>query len=222
MYKTVLFDLDGTLLNTIDDLAAAGNRLCGARGWPLHTVEQFKHLVGNGIPKLIERLTPPDQRSPQVLDRALRDFQADYQVHMQDLTSPYPGIPELLADLHRQGVCMAVLSNKADPLAREVVGDYFDLHLFASVHGLAAGMAPKPDPAGVNALMAELKADPRHTLYVGDSDVDVATARNAGIDCCGALWGFRGRRELEEAGATHLAADAAELGRVILAGPKGA
>ena len=121
MYHTVLFDLDGTLLNTIEDLADAGNHLCAARGWPTHTVDQFRYLVGNGIPKLIERLTPEDRRTPEVLEAAYHDFDADYHDHMFDKTAPYPGMPELLAVLNARGVRLAVFSNKDDALARGVV-----------------------------------------------------------------------------------------------------
>lgn len=216
MYHTVLFDLDGTLLNTIEDLADAGNRLCAARGWPTHTVDQFRYLVGNGIPKLIERLTPEDQRTPEVLDAAYHDFDADYHDHMFDKTAPYPGMPELLAALHARGVRMAVFSNKDDALAKGVVAHYFDPALFVQVRGAFADVPKKPAPEGTLALMAQIGADPASTLYVGDSNVDVATAKNAGLPCCGVLWGFRTREELSEAGADYLAADTDALARVIL------
>ena len=103
MYQTVLFDLDGTLLNTIDDLADAGNRMCAARGWPTHTADQFRYLVGNGIPKLIERLAPQGHNTPAELEEAYRAFDADYDAHMFDKTRPYPGMPELLARLAAAG-----------------------------------------------------------------------------------------------------------------------
>lgn len=216
MYHTVLFDLDGTLLNTIQDLADAGNRLCAARGWPTHTADQFRYLVGNGIPKLIERLTPENLRTPEVLDAAYRDFDADYHDHMFDKTAPYPGMPELLARLHARGVRMAVFSNKDDALAKDVVAHYFDSSLFVQVRGAFADVPKKPAPEGTLALMAQVGADPASTLYVGDSNVDVATAKNAGLPCCGVLWGFRTREELTEAGADYLAADTADLARVVL------
>lgn len=218
MYKTVLFDLDGTLLNTLTDLADAGNRLCVKYGWPTHDRAGYRYLVGNGIPKLIERLAPPDSRTDAVLAAALEDFKADYGAHLRDTTAPYPGIPELLARLRQAGVQTAVFSNKADALAREVVADYFGADTFAAVRGQRTGVAPKPAPEGTRALMASLGADPASTLYVGDSNVDVQTAHNAGLPCCGVLWGFRTREELTEAGAEHLAADADELYRVILEG----
>lgn len=216
MYKTVVFDLDGTLLNTIDDLADAGNRVCAARGWPQHTVEEYKYFVGNGIPKLVERFSPPEARTPAVLADTLAAFQADYGAHLRDKTAPYPGMPALLARLKAAGVQLAVFSNKADPLARQVVADYFDAALFDAVRGALPGMPTKPAPQGTLALMQAIGADPAATLYVGDSNVDVDTAHNAGLPCCGVLWGFRTRQELTDAGAEHLAADAEELWNVIV------
>ncbi len=216
MYKTVVFDLDGTLLNTIDDLADAGNRVCAARGWPQHTVEEYKYFVGNGIPKLVERFSPPEARTPAVLADTLAAFQADYGAHLRDKTAPYPGMPALLARLKAAGVQLAVFSNKADPLARQVVADYFDAALFDAVRGALPGVPTKPAPQGTLALMQAIGADPAATLYVGDSNVDVDTAHNAGLPCCGVLWGFRTRQELTDAGAEHLAADAEELWNVIV------
>ena len=216
MYKTVVFDLDGTLLNTIDDLADAGNRVCAARGWPQHTVEEYKYFVGNGIPKLVERFSPPEARTPAVLADTLAAFQADYGAHLRDKTAPYPGMPALLSRLKAAGVQLAVFSNKADPLARQVVADYFDAALFDVVRGALPGVPTKPAPQGTLALMQAIGADPAATLYVGDSNVDVDTAHNAGLPCCGVLWGFRTRQELTDAGAEHLAADAEELWNVIV------
>ena len=216
MYKTVVFDLDGTLLNTIDDLADAGNRVCAARGWPQHTVEEYKYFVGNGIPKLVERFSPPQARTPDQLADTLAAFQADYGAHLRDKTAPYPGMPALLARLKAAGVQLAVFSNKADPLARQVVADYFDTALFDAVRGALPGVPTKPAPQGTLALMQAIGADPAATLYVGDSNVDVDTAHNAGLPCCGVLWGFRTRQELTDAGAEHLAADAEELWNVIV------
>lgn len=222
MYTTVIFDLDGTLLNTLDDLADAGNRLCAAYGWPRHPRDAYRYFVGNGIPKLIERLAPPECRDPQTLAAALAFYQEDYGRHLRDKTAPYPGVPAMLRALHGAGVRLAVLSNKADMLARTVVGDYFDPALFAAVQGARPGVPTKPAPDAPLALMAQLKADPAFTLYVGDSNVDMLTARAAGVDGCGVLWGFRTKEELEQAGARYLAADAGELARIVLAGPANA
>lgn len=218
MYTTVLFDLDGTLLNTIDDLADSANRVCAAHGWPQFTPAQYCYFVGNGIPKLVERFSPEAARTPAMLAATLREFDAQYGAHMFDKTAPYPGMPQLLARLHARGVRMAVYSNKADEFAGEVVARYFDPALFALVRGARPGVPTKPAPEGTRALLAALGADPAagDVLYVGDSNVDVATAHNAGLPCCGVLWGFRTKQELQDAGAEYLAADAAALERVIL------
>jgi len=216
MYKTVIFDLDGTLLNTIDDLADSGNRICAARGWPQYPVEQYKYFVGNGIPKLVERFSPPQARTPECLAGTLAAFEAEYAAHMEDKTAPYPGMPALAGRLREKGIQTAVLTNKKDELAQQVVAKYFGEGAFAMVRGALPGVAPKPAPGGTRALLEALGADPAATLYVGDSNVDVQTAHNAGLPCCGVLWGFRTRDELAEAGAEFFAADAGELEQVIL------
>ena len=179
-------------------------------------MEEYKYFVGNGIPKLVERFSPPQARTPDQLADTLAAFQADYGAHLRDKTAPYPGIPALLARLKAAGVQLAVFSNKADPLARQVVADYFDAALFDAVRGALPGVPTKPAPQGTLALMQVIGADPAATLYVGDSNVDVDTAHNAGLPCCGVLWGFRTRQELTDAGAEHLAADAEELWNVIV------
>ena len=181
MYKTVVFDLDGTLLNTLTDLADAGNRLCRKYGWPTHERQAYRYFVGNGIPKLVERLAPADQRTPAVLEAALADFKQDYGQHLRDTTAPYPGT------------------------------QYFTI-----VRGQMNGVAPKPAAEGTNALLQALHADPASTLYVGDSNVDVETAHNANLPCCGAVWGFRTREELNAAGAEYLAENSDELYDVIM------
>ena len=217
MIKTILFDLDGTLLNTIDDLADAANWVCAQHGWPTLSEETYKHFVGNGIPKLVERFSPESARTPEQLAATLAEFDQVYGAHMHDKTAPYPGIPELLARLKAAGVKMAVISNKADEFARAVVARYFDTDLFEIVRGALPDVPTKPAPEGTRALMASLgvTAD-GSVLYVGDSNVDADTAHNAGLPCCGVLWGFRTREELTAAGAEYLAEDAAALEKVIL------
>lgn len=218
MYKTVLFDLDGTLLNTLDDLADSANRVCEANGWPVHETAEYRYFVGNGIPKLVERFSPEDQRDHTTLTKTLQQFDVVYGEHMHDKTAPYPGMPELLARLQAKGVQMAVFSNKADEFARAVVARYFDSSLFEIVRGALPNVPTKPASQGTCALMQKLgvTAESGEVLYVGDSNVDVATAHNAGLPCCGVLWGFRTREELQQAGAEYLAASTEELEKVIL------
>ena len=206
MIKTVLFDLDGTLLNTIDDLTDAGNWVCTQHGWPTFSVEQFKHMVGNGIPKLVERFSPAEARTPEQLAATLAQFTARYDAHKEDKTAPYAGMPELLDALNAADIQCAVFSNKADPLCGKIVAHYFGSDRFAAVRGSRPDVPTKPDPTGLYALMAELGADPAATLFVGDSDVDILTGHNAHLPAMGALWGFRVRAELTAAGADALAA----------------
>ena len=206
MIKTILFDLDGTLLNTIDDLADAANWVCTQHGWPTFPVETYKHFVGNGIPKLVERFSPAEARTPEQLAATLAEFSARYDAHKEDKTAPYPGIPELLAALKAEGIQTAVFSNKADAFCGKIIEHYFGPGSFSLVRGSRPGVPTKPDPAGVYSLMADLGAAPESTLFVGDSDVDILTGHNAGLPALGVLWGFRGEAELTAAGADALAA----------------
>ena len=187
MYHTVLFDLDGTLLNTIQDLADAANWVCAQNGWPQHTLEEYKRFVGNGIPKLCERFTPPQARGPQQLAHTLVAFEARYGLHKQDATAPYPGISDLLNHLSSAGICFGVLTNKEHRLAQAVMEYYFP-GVFSFVQGAVPGVPPKPDPAGAKALMARMGAVPQTTLFVGDSDVDVSPPTMRAwlpAGCCG-------------------------------------
>ena len=202
MYTHVIFDLDGTLLNTIDDLTDAGNHVCAAHGWPTHTVDEFKYMVGNGIPNLVSRFTP-NGLGEEELAGVLAEFSAYYDAHKQDKTAPYPGVPELLAELKQQGVHLAVLSNKAHAMAGPVVEHYFP-GVFEYVQGALPDVPLKPDPTLLRAMMEKIGAEPGTTLFVGDSDVDVRTGKNGGLTVCGVLWGFRDRLELELAGADYV------------------
>lgn len=205
MIHTILFDLDGTLLNTIDDLADAANWVCAQNGWPQHTVAEYKYMVGNGIPKLVERFSPAEARTPDRLAETLAQFTARYDAHKEDKTAPYPGIPELLKELKAAGIQTAVFSNKADALCGKIIEHYFGPGAFSAVRGSRPGVPTKPDPTGLWDLMRQLNADPATTLFVGDSDVDILTGHNAGLPAMGAVWGFRGARELTAAGAEALA-----------------
>lgn len=214
MYKHVIFDLDGTLLNTIDDLAGTGNHVCTLHGWPTHTVDAFKLMVGNGIPKLVERFAPQGT-SQEVLDQAFQEFMDWYGVHKEDKTAPYAGMPEVTKALREAGVSIAVLSNKADVMAGPVVEHYYP-GIFPVVQGALPGLPTKPDPTLLHKLMDRLGATKEDTLFVGDSNVDIRTAKNGGLTGCGVLWGFRSREELEAAGADVIVSTPQELLDLIL------
>lgn len=218
MYQAVIFDLDGTLLNTIGDLAQAGNYTLTQMGLPGHPVEAYKYMVGNGIPMLLHRMLPETARTEENEQRAAQLFFPYYDQHKEDTTAPYDGIVPLLDRLRGAGVKLGVVSNKEDHLTRQVIGQYFP-GVFDDVRGHVLGTPTKPDPHLVHEMRAAFGLEPGQVLYAGDSNVDMFTARNAGLDGCGVLWGFRTAQELKEAGARYLVAAPAELEALVLGRP---
>ena len=200
MYKTYIFDLDGTLLNTLGDLAASTNYALRQYGMPEHTIDDVRRFVGNGVGKLIERAIPEGLANPQYED-VLATFRKHYMLHSLDTTAPYPGIESLLYSLRSHGCNVAVVSNKFYNATVELCR-----HFFADTVEVAIGerenIRRKPAPDTVFEAMRQLGVSGEDTVYVGDSDVDVATARNSGIPCISVLWGFRDRDFLIEHGAT--------------------
>ena len=206
-YKAVLFDMDGTLLDTLADMAAAVNHILSVHGYPLRTVEEVRAFVGNGARKLMERALPPDVTG-DAFEALLEEYRQWYEAHACVKTAPYPGIPAVLAALHRAGVRCAVVSNKPDGATRELAARFFPgLPAFGQQDGIPA----KPAPDMVYHALAELGVEASAAAYVGDSEVDVALARNAGLPLVAVSWGFRGREALEEAGAVLVVDDAATL-----------
>ncbi len=198
-YQTVIFDMDGTLLDTLQDLADGVNHMLTQFHYPPRTVKEVGNFVGNGVQQLI-RLAVPKDAGDEKLAQCQSVFKEYYAAHMKDKTRPYDGILELLAALRAEQIKTAVLSNKFDTAVKNLNEEYF-----AGLIGLAVGesssVRKKPSPDGIFAILKELNASPEETLYVGDSEVDVQTAKNAGLFCVGVTWGFREKNVLEREGA---------------------
>lgn len=202
--ELVIFDLDGTLLDTIGDLAVACNAVLALRGLPQHTYDEYCRFVGNGIMRLVERALPEELRTPDTVAAVRADFVKYYTEHIDTHTKPYAGIPELVAGLARRGLRLAVASNKFQAGTEKLVGLFFPDVAFAAVLGQRVGVPLKPDPAVVEEILALTGVAKGRGLYVGDSGVDMQTAAAAGVRSVGVTWGFRERRELEQTGARHI------------------
>lgn len=199
-YKLVIFDLDGTLADTIADLGTATNAALAAKGLPQHPLDAYRNMVGNGVRKLVERAMPEGLRGDSAaLDRLLAAFLDYYIQHIDDRSHPYPGIPELLADLSSAGVQLGVASNKFQAGAEKLIGRMFPDIAFAAVLGGRPGAPLKPDPAVVDEIRERAGIPAAETLMVGDSGTDIAAAANAGVDCVAVSWGFRTREQLGDA-----------------------
>lgn len=216
MKNTLIFDLDGTLLNTIDDLANSLNHILAANGYPTHSREAMMQMVGNGLSMLVARALPKGKEDPR-FSAVFSEFCPYYEAHKADLTAPYPGIAEMLSALRAAGYRMAVVSNKKDAAVRELIPHYFG-DLIPLAIGEHEGCARKPAPDMVLAALDALGATAADAYLIGDSEVDVATAKNAGVDCLAVTWGFRSEQSLRENGATALFHTAAELAEFLLAG----
>lgn len=218
LFQSVIFDLDGTLLDTIDDLADAGNHVLSVLGFAQHETDAYKEMVGNGVPKLVERFLPSSARGGSIQQMALQMFMNHYAAHSADKTKPYDGIPELLRLLGDEGVTLAVLSNKEHAITLQVIDRYFP-GVFHVVAGHVLGTPTKPDPAGALQICTAMGVQPQNVLYVGDSAVDMQTARNAGMTACGVLWGYRSQQELEQSGAHFIATTPKGLSKLVLNRP---
>ncbi|MCI7803595.1 MAG: HAD-IIIA family hydrolase [Oscillospiraceae bacterium] len=213
-YKLAIFDMDGTILNTIDDLAASLNAVLEKSGFPTRTMDEVISFVGNGLRKLIERGVPEGSDS-ETVERVLADFKAYYAVHCADRTAPYDGIIELLKNLRTNGCLTAVVSNKADDAVQELCKKYFD-GLFDYAVGERSGILRKPAPDSVNEVLEKLNVSRENAVYIGDSDVDIMTARNAGMDSIIVEWGFRERDFLLKKGAKTIVSAAKEIEDIVL------
>ena len=209
-YHTYIFDLDGTLLDTLGDLTAAVNHALGAHQMPLRTIDEVRAFVGNGVRLLMERAVPASTGAEE-FERVFASFRSYYMEHSLDTTRPYRGIPELLRELKRRGKRMAVVSNKMMAATKELVAHFFPEVEVAIGENEKEGIRKKPAPDTVEAALRELGVGKEDAVYVGDSDVDLATARNSGLECISVLWGFRDRQYLTANGARIFVSNPLEI-----------
>jgi len=203
--KAIIFDLDGTLLDTLEDLADATNTVLSRRDLPPHPVNAYRRFVGSGARELIRRALPPDQRTDAIIRECHRDFMEVYACNWNTKTRPYPGIPELLDRLAERKIKTAILSNKPHNITVKTVETLLAPWHFEIVLGQRDGIPRKPDPAGALEIAHKFGKSPAEVLFLGDSDVDMRTSANAGMFAVGATWGFRSEEELLGAGAQALA-----------------
>ena len=204
MYNTYIFDLDGTLLSSLADLAASCNYALRTNGMPERTLDEVRRFVGNGVKKLMERATPDGLQNP-LFDKTLADFRQHYMKHNLDTTCPYEGVMPMLEELQRRGKKVAVVSNKFYAATQELCHHFFG-DLVTVAIGEREDIRKKPAPDTVIEALRQLNATAEESVYIGDSDVDIDTARNAGMPCISVLWGFRDKDFLIEHGATTLVA----------------
>jgi phosphoglycolate phosphatase len=215
MIHGIIFDLDGTLLNTLDDLCDSTNYALSRFSYPVRTLDEVRNFVGNGVRLLIERAIPDGKNNPN-FDECLEIFKQHYKSNMYNKTKPYSGILEMLKELKFMGIQTAVVSNKFDVAVKELCKKYFgDLVYIAIGENEAQGVRKKPAPDSVFKAMTDMKVSIENVIYVGDSETDVQTAKNAEIDCIGCTWGFRDKSILVNEGAKYIADNPAEIIDII-------
>lgn len=212
-YTTVIFDMDGTILDTLEDLTDTVNFALGKHDMPLRTIEEVRRFVGNGIRRLLELAVPDGENNPE-FEQIFADFKEYYAAHCNDKTKVYPGILDLMDQLNTAGYKMAIVSNKVDPAVKELQKIYFGAQIEVAI-GEKEGIAKKPAPDTVYQALKELGESKEHAIYVGDSEVDLATAVNSGLPCISVSWGFRDVDFLIKQGAVHIADTAAEVFQII-------
>ena len=216
MKKLVIFDLDGTLLNTIEDLGNAANYALSRNGYPTHSLASYPFFVGNGVRNLIRKALPDDARTDSIIESLLKDFKEYYNEHNTDCTKPYDGIEELLRNLQDNGVKIAVASNKYQQATEKIIAHYFGDIDFVAVYGQREGVNVKPDPSVVFSILSDAKVPKSEVLYVGDSGVDMETARRACVDSVGVTWGFRSEKELNEYHADMIVNKASDIFDIVM------
>lgn len=217
MYRHIIFDLDGTLLDTLNTLLSVGNHLCRAHGWPEYDREPFSRFIGGSLGQLIQQLVPPGPDAEALCLAAEQEFSTLYINHTPETSCPFPGLVALTEHLQKAGVVTAVLTNTDDTTAKKLIhAHYADRIPF--VAGAKPGIPPKPDPTLLCSLLQKLNADKTATLFVGDTCVDVQTAHAAGLPCCGVSWGYSKPDELAKAGADFIVNSSEELEHLIFYG----
>lgn len=217
MKKLVIFDLDGTLINSIEDLGHAANYALSKNGFPTHSLASYPFFVGNGVRNLIRKALPEENRNDATIDSLLKDFKEYYDEHNVDATKPYDGIMDLLVRLQDEGVKLAVASNKYQRATEKIVSHLFPDINFVSVQGQQDGMNVKPDPSIVFNILSVALVPKASVLYVGDSGVDMETARRACVDSVGVTWGFRSEKELNEYHADQIVHRASDIFDIVMA-----
>ena len=211
VYKALIFDLDGTLLDTLEDIAAAANRVLETMNMPTHPVKDYRLFVGNGMESLLTKILPEQQRTPPTITKAVSRFQEDYSKNWYVKTSMYDGIAEMLNTVEAEGYPSSILSNKPEEFTRPCVEQLLPNWRFSHIFGQRQDVPKKPDPQAALEIARKLNLEPSDILFVGDSSVDMKTATNAGMDAVGVLWGFRSAEELRESGARYLIGHPREL-----------
>lgn len=209
-FKAIIFDFDGTLADTLPDLAAAGNFALQQFGHPTHDVSAYRYFVGEGVARLMENILPPDHRTEKEIKDLRAVYKQYYEEHSAVYTSPYEGICEALDALCAENIPLCVLSNKDDADTKALTKHYFG-DRFRIIYGVREGFPRKPDPTVCLSIAKELRVSPADMLFVGDSKFDIKTGKNAGMKTCGVLWGFRDRDELEAEGADYIIAHPSEI-----------
>lgn len=209
--KLIVFDLDGTLLNSLEDLADSANWVLEQHGFPTHPVDAYRYFVGDGVRKLIERILPQEERTEARIEQCRQEFVAYYKVHMEDKTSVYEGITELLVELKNRGLKIAVATNKVHIAVKPLMEKYFPEIRFDSMIGQREGVPVKPAPQIMFDILRETGCEPSEALHVGDTATDMQLAHNAGVTPVGVLWGYRPLKELQEAGAKFIIEKPEEL-----------
>lgn len=214
-FRAVVFDLDGTLIDTLADLGASMNQTLEENGFPQWPLDSYRQMVGNGMRRLTERALR-NSASPENVERILKRFLVVYDQNCTRMSKPYEGVLELASALRRASVSLAVVTNKTEEQAQKIVRHFFGPDQFFPVFGNIPGRKTKPDPAATWEALEKLHIQSEEALFVGDSNVDVETAKNAGLPCAGAVWGFRGAEELRQAGADWLIKQPLDLLKLIV------